>query len=40
MQFNDYGPAVGGRGDVNVGFFADADLVTEGEEGGVFEVRV
>lgn len=34
------GCAAGGGGDVDVGFFADADLVAEGIEVRAFEVRV
>ena len=40
VEFEDVGDPCGGGGDVDVGFFADADLVAEGEERGVFEVRV
>jgi hypothetical protein len=34
------GYAGGGGADVDVGFFADADLVAEGVEGAGFEVGV
>lgn len=40
VQFKHMGCAAGGGGDVDVRFFADADLVAEGIEVRAFDVRV
>ena len=40
VELDDVRHAGGGGGDVDIGFFADADLVAEGEERRVLEVRV
>ena len=40
MEFQDLGAVGGGGGDVDVAFFADADLVAEGEDGARASVGV